>query len=87
MKFQRKRLASNNPIKNFVMIFIGAITLAASLLLGMFAFIIVASLLIIIIASVGIRLWWLKRKILKKSPTSDQPDVIEGEYRDISEKK
>ena len=87
MKFQQKPLVSNNPIKNFLMIFIGAISLVASLLVGVFAFIIVASLLIMIIASVGIRLWWLKRKILKKSSTSNQPDVIEGEYRDISEKK
>ena len=74
------------------MIIVGALAIGASIVLGFFAFVALASLLIIFAAFVGIRMWWFRRK-MRKAGYGDpfeppkESGVIEGEYHVIIEER
>jgi len=79
---------AGNPIANALVIVAGALVIAASVVLGFFAFIALAAIVLVTAAIVGIRVWWLKRKMgpdprgyrSAREPQSSS-SVIEGEYR------
>jgi hypothetical protein len=79
---------AGNPIANALVIVAGVLAIAASVVLGFFAFIALSAIVLVTAAVVGIRVWWLKRK-MGSAPRGDrsagQPhspsSVIEGEYR------
>jgi len=79
---------AGHPIANALVIVAGVLVIAASVVLGFFAFIALGAIVLVTAAVVGIRVWWLKRKMglnsrgrqgagEPQSPSS----VIEGEYR------
>lgn len=79
---------AGNPIANALVVVVGALAIAASLVLGFFAFLLLASLVVVFAAIVAIRVWWLRRRMrAKKPPTAgegpshSQGSVIEGEFR------
>lgn len=81
---------AGNPIANALVIIVGALVIGASIVLGFVAFVLLASVLLVFSAVVGIRLWWFNRKLRKaggepKSPrggdVGDSTELIEGEYR------
>lgn len=83
----RRGFPAGNPIANALVIVVGALAIGASIVLGFFAFVLLASLLVVFSAIVGLRLWWFNRKLQKNRarngnsrPTSGDT-VIEGEYR------
>ena len=83
---------AGNPIANVLVIIVGALAIGASLVLGFFAFVVLASLLLVVAAVVGIRIWWYRRKLRKfgaADPFQPQADdgVIEGEYRVVVEER
>lgn len=75
-----------NPLANALVIVVGGLVIGLSLVLGFFAFLILASVFIIFSAFVGIRLWWFNRKLRRRhgGPAgrsgSTSAGVIEGEY-------
>lgn len=82
---------AGNPIANVFVIIVGALAIAASIVLGFFAFIIVGSIVLIMASIIGLRVWWFNRK-LRKQGSSDsaqskttQGGVIEGEYRVVAD--
>jgi membrane protein implicated in regulation of membrane protease activity len=83
---------AGNPLANALVIIVGALTITASLVLGFFAFLVLAALLLIFAGIVSIRLWWFRRT-LRKSATSSRPSgradpsrsVIEGEFLVVDE--
>lgn len=86
---------AGNPIANALVIIVGALVIGASIVLGFFAFVLLATLLIIFSAIVGLRLWWFDRR-LKKAAGGKRGDasqagagnnVIEGEYRVVVEER
>jgi len=83
--------SSGNPIANALVIIIGALAIGASVILGFFAFVVLASIVLIMASVIGIRVWWFNRKLqrsAKKAPNQQQPGgVIEGEYHVIIEDK
>ena len=91
----RRGFPAGNPIANALVIIVGALAIAASIVVGFFAFVILASLLIVFSAIVGIRLWWFRRKMRKAWEASaengeGQPRVhrvIEGEYHVVVEER
>lgn len=66
---------------------VGALVIGVSLVLGFVAFVVLGTIVTVLAAIIGIRLWWLNRKLVRgagsgrpeRRPASDQ--VIEGEFR------
>ncbi len=77
---------AGNPIANALVIIAGTLMIAASLVIGFFAFVVLGSAFLILAAVVGIRMWWINRKIAKATRKGQRPGVdpgatmIEGEY-------
>lgn len=81
-------IPAGNPIANVLVIIAGALVIGASIVLGFFAFLVLGAVVLVSAAVVGLRVWWLKRKMAKDGTSSDESvavrrrlDVIEGEYR------
>ncbi len=92
--FSSKRgFPAGNPIANALVIIVGALAIGVSLVLGFFAFVILASILLIFSAVVGIRLWWFNRKLERRRSTphrhagESSGGVIEGEFRVVEEER
>ena len=86
---------AGNPIASALVIIVGSLVIAASIVVGFFAFVILGSLLMVIAAVVSVRLWWLRRKFARDPEFRAQagrgpreaPQTIEGEYRIVVEEK
>lgn len=85
-------LPAGNPIANIFVVIVGVLAIAASLVLGFFAFVIVGSLVLVMASVIGIRVWWLNRKLERRQGARQQPGettppgVIEGEFRVVADK-
>ena len=84
----RGSFPAGNPIANVLVIIVGALVIGASIVLGFFAFLILAAIVLMSAAVVGLRVWWLKRKMTRNGAVSGEAetvvrriDVIEGEYQ------
>lgn len=82
-------LPASSPLANVLVVVAGALLVAASVVLGFLAFVVLASIILVIAAVVGVRVWWLSRKLDKQvrqepSPAGDR-EVIEGEYHVVIE--
>jgi len=73
---------AGNPIANIFVIVVGALAIGVSVVLGFFAFIVLGSIVAVLAAVVGLRLWWLNRKLRGRRPPDNAATdgVIEGEY-------
>ena len=81
---------AGNPIANALGVVAGVLAIAASVVLGFFAFVALSAIVLITASIIGIRIWWFKRK-MPKSPAPGRPgeqaasaSVIEGEFQVIS---
>ncbi len=78
--------SAGNPIANALVVIVGALAIAASIVLGFVAFIVLGSIILVLAAIVGIRVWWFNRQLRRQGPGPAAPDarpeggVIEGEY-------
>ncbi|MBT8092804.1 MAG: hypothetical protein KJN77_07195 [Gammaproteobacteria bacterium] len=80
-------LPAGNPIANIFVVLVGALVIAASLVVGFVAFVILGSIVAVLASIVGLRIWWFNRKLRHgrsaqgdaKSKSGDS--VIEGEFR------
>ena len=86
---------AGNPIASALVIIVGSLAIAASIVVGFVAFMILGSLILVLAAVVSIRLWWLRRKMARdpafgaqnNERTAGEQQTIEGEYRVVAEKK
>jgi len=79
---------AGNPIANVFVVIAGALVIGVSIVLGFFAFVVISGFVLVAAAVIGVRVWWLKRKMQRGSPVGDSsqrreaPDgVIEGEFK------
>lgn len=86
-----RKLPFGNPLANALVVLVGSLAVAASIVLGFIAFVVIGSLVLIMAAVIGIRVWWFKRQLAKtgQGPVAtpsggSSPEVIEGEFREIS---
>jgi hypothetical protein len=89
-----RRLPLGNPLANALVVLAGTLVIVASVILGFIALVAVGSLVLVLAAIIGIRLWWLNRKLTRRGRGRDagthasgervRVHVIEGEYRDLS---
>ncbi len=89
--FSNRGLPAGNPIANIFVILVGALIIAVSVVLGFVAFVVLGSIVAVLAAAIGVRLWWFNRK-LRKQGGSAQPGgqarsstYIEGEYRVVED--
>ena len=80
------RQSSVNPIANVLVIIAGALIVGASVVLGFFAFVALSAIVLISAAIIGLRVWWLKRRMKHggagaRRRGAANGGVIEGEYR------
>jgi hypothetical protein len=79
-------LPAGNPIANIFVILAGALIIAVSIVLGFVAFVVLGSIVAVLAAVLGLRLWWFNRKLRKQGGGSDASrqsqsvPYIEGEY-------
>ena len=79
-------IPAGNPIANILVVIVGSLVIAASVVLGFFAFLVLASIVLVLGSIIGLRVWWLNRKLSRaaRSPATPRPSmqtkVIEGEY-------
>ena len=75
-----------NPIANALVVLVGVLVIAASVVLGFVAFVVLGSVLLVLGAIVSLRMWWLNRKLGRTAHRrpgqagSAEGGVIEGEY-------
>ena len=81
--------SAGNPIANALVVIVGALAIAASIVLGFVAFVVLGSIVLILAAIVGIRVWWFNRRLRRqggvarpgaRSDAGAPGGVIEGEY-------
>lgn len=94
--YQNRKLPFSNPLANALVVLVGALAIGASIVLGFIAFVTLGSLILVLAAIIGIRVWWFNRKLARQDKAG-RPDsttrgavrveVIEGEYRVVSTSK
>jgi hypothetical protein len=87
----RSGIPAGNPIANILVVIVGILTIAASIVLGFFAFLALGAIVLVTAAAIGLRAWWLNYKLGRQGSAKQgaarrggPPGVIEGEYRVIS---
>ena len=88
----KRGFPAGNPIANALVIIVGALAIGASIVLGFLAFVVLSSIILVLAAIVGIRLWWFNRKLQKATASGERDGasvsgVIEGEYHEVIEKR
>ncbi len=88
-------LPAGGPIASALVVIVGSLVIAATIVVGFFAFLFLGSLLLVLAAIVSIRLWWIRRRVAK-GPASGVstgqagdavPQTIEGEYHVVIEEE
>ena len=87
--YQGRKMPFSNPLANALVVVVGALAIGASILLGFIAFVALGTLVLVLAAIVGIRVWWFNRKLGRgvakgQAEASEQAvkvKVIEGEFR------
>ena len=88
-----KGFPAGNPIANVFVIVVGALAIGVSIVLGFVAFVVLGSIVAVLAAVIGLRLWWLNRSLrrqARKAPGGEPSaggGVIEGEYRVIDDRR
>lgn len=90
--FRQRQFPAGNPIANALVVIVGALAIGASFVLGLVAFVALGSIVLVMAAIIGIRVWWMTRRMKRqygtdpqsRPPGSARVDVIEGEYRVVS---
>lgn len=84
-------LPAGNPIANIFVILVGALAIGVSVVLGFVAFVVLGSVIAVLAAVIGLRLWWFNRKLKQQGqnvqtggPTKPG-GFIEGEYRIVED--
>ncbi len=68
----KRGFPAGNPIANALVIIVGALAIGASIVLGFVAFVVLGSIVLILAAIVGTRLWWFNRKLQKAAASGEQ---------------
>ena len=87
-----RHFPAGNPLANVLVVIVGALVIGATIVLGVVAFVALGGIILVLAAVLGVRMWWLGRKLPKHSRAtsgrgrsgSGDNTVIEGEYREVS---
>ena len=80
-----------NPIANVFVILVGALFIGVSIVVGFVAFLVLGSIIAVLAAVVGIRMWWFNRKLGDRASggparrDTSSGGVIEGEFHVVED--
>lgn len=85
----RNGLQGGNPLANILLVIVGTILIAVSIVVGVVAFLAVSALVLLLASVIGVRAWWAKRRQPNKmsAETDVAADVIEGEFHVVKPRK
>lgn len=90
--YTKREFPTGNPLANALVVIAGALIIGVSIVLGFFALLALSALILVSAAVIGVRVWWLKRKIgaqpaaNRSEPQRKAPGgVIEGEFHVVDE--
>ena len=94
-QFKHRQFPAGNPLANALVVVVGAVVIAVSFVLGVVAFVALASAVLVMAAIIGVRVWWLNRKIgarqknhvNQKRTSATGAEIIEGEFRVVGPDK
>lgn len=94
-QFKQRHFPGGNPLANALVVIVGAIVIAVSFVLGVVAFVALSSAVLVLAAIIGVRVWWLNRKLgtqqkshmNQKRGSARGGGIIEGEYRVVDPEK
>lgn len=94
-RIRHGRLPAGNPVANALMVIVGVLAVGAAIVLGFFAFILLASIILVLAGIVGIRVWWIGRKLRQLheaageagSDRKNEAGIIEGEYHVVATRR
>lgn len=79
-----RQISPGNPIANVIVVIVGMLTIGAFIVLGVFAAVALGGVVLVLAAILGIRMWWLGRKIPKQHSAPVDTTVIEGEFQVVA---
>ena len=89
---KNRQFPASNPLANLLVIVVGAMTIAISVVVGVVAFFALMGVVLLLALVLGVRAWWINRRGSRGSrQDKTQPDrkvhesqTIEGEYRVVA---
>lgn len=92
---KNRQFPAGNPLANLLVIVVGALTIAISVVVGVVAFFALMGVVLCFAAILGVRSWWITRRTQgrRRQRTTQQgrnahdSQTIEGEYRVITADK
>lgn len=89
---RNRQFPAGNPLANVLVVIVGALAIGLSVIVGVVAFVALGAALIVLGSVIGIRLWWLNRRMARHKPRPDtrsqsSVEIIEGEYRVVREQQ
>lgn len=87
--FKHRQFPASNPLANALVVVVGVLVIAVSFVLGLVAFVALLAAAIVLAAIIGIRVWWLnrklatgaKRRVKQAGDSASGAEIIEGEFR------
>lgn len=87
-----RQISPGNPIANAIVVIVGMLSIGAFIVLGVFAAVALSGVVLVLAAILGIRMWWLGRKMPKQHSTPSgqrhsaaaDTTVIEGEFQVVA---
>ena len=82
-------IPAGNPLANLLVIVVGALTIAVSVVVGFVAFVALAGFVLVVALVIAVRTWWLRQKMARSGEPapnarkSTPSSVIEGEFKVI----
>ncbi len=94
-QFRQRQFPAGSPLANALVVVVGAVVIGVSFVLGVVAFVALATVVLVMAAIIGMRVWWLNRKLgaRQKNPMNHKGksatgnEIIEGEFRVIGPDK
>jgi hypothetical protein len=94
-QFRHRQFSASNPLANALVIIVGVVVIAVSLVLGVVAFVALLAAAIVMAAVIWIRVWWLNRKLGAGRKTHANQahksgvgaEIIEGEFRVVGHER
>ena len=94
-EFNQRQFPAGNPLATALVVVVGVLGIAVSFVLGVVALVALLAAAAVMAAVIGVRVWWLNRKLAKRGHTpvnqtrksTTSAEIIEGEFHVVTHDK